>query len=264
MNKWVKKSFELVKEKHYLDRLLEVYTAEETSRDLKTEEASSSLKSLYKNKDGKGFIKELIRLKKIGFKFPIENPYISFLSHYSAAVDKNPKTVKKLSGILFKMDYDDIVGRLEEPKKASRRIGPMFKFWINKNFRVLDKEAFDDSKVTSFLAGSDTALKDFAESGLQCKFIKFSKGLDFVAKTRTKYVVGTTKLITDFGGSQDNGFLEAIRLVRYAKCPKNVKRLAIIDGVAWLGGNMKAALECLEEGEVCISVLLLEDYLKTI
>lgn len=50
-------------------------------------------------------MKELIRLKKLGFKFPIENPSISFLSHYDEVIDKNPKTSIKICKSLWKMDY---------------------------------------------------------------------------------------------------------------------------------------------------------------
>ena len=39
-------------------------------------------------------------------------------------------------------------------------------------------------------------------------------------------------------------------------------RVAIIDGVVWLSGEMKLTLERLKEDEFCFSALLLEEFIK--
>jgi hypothetical protein len=89
------------------------------------------------------------------------------------------------------------------------------------------------------------------------------KTRDFVVKIyNKKYIIGTAKFITDFGGSQDNQFKEAVSLVKETKCPSNVLKVAIIDGVAWLGGEMQSTLEKLKKDEFCFSALLLEKFLK--
>ena len=89
------------------------------------------------------------------------------------------------------------------------------------------------------------------------------KTRDFVAKIyNKKYIIGTAKFITEFGGSQDNQFKEAVSLVKETKCPSNVLRVAIIDGVAWLSGEMKLTLERLKEDEFCFTALLLEEFIK--
>ncbi|MCM8828842.1 MAG: type II restriction endonuclease, partial [Candidatus Omnitrophica bacterium] len=93
------------------------------------------------------------------------------------------------------------------------------------------------------------------------KFRELSKGLDFVAKINKKYIIGTAKFITDFGGAQDNQFKEAISLLKETRCPKNVIKVAVIDGVAWLGSDMRAMLEKLESDEFCFSALLLEEFI---
>ncbi|MGC9070688.1 MAG: hypothetical protein ACP5IO_05195 [Elusimicrobiales bacterium] len=74
--------------------------------------------------------------------------------------------------------------------------------------------------------------------------------------------IGTAKFITDFGGSQDNQFKEAVSLVKETRCPSRVIKLAIIDGVAWLGGEMRTTLENLKNEEFCLSALLLEEFIK--
>jgi hypothetical protein len=89
------------------------------------------------------------------------------------------------------------------------------------------------------------------------------KTRDFVARIHNKkYIIGTAKFITAFGGSQDNQFKEAVSLVKETKCPSNVLKVAIIDGVAWLGGEMKSMLEELDKDEFCFSALLLEEFIK--
>jgi hypothetical protein len=264
MNKWVEKSINLAKSEFYLDRLMEIYPPDEISREKNVDKESPILKQLFEKKSCLQLIKELIRLKKLGFKFPIENPYISFLTHFEDAIDKNPMTVKKICEKLFEMNYEELKEKLEAPKKASRRIGPMFRTWLKNHFKFLDFDDFiktDDEII--FLNGGDKYLKEYAIKELNCKFKELSKGLDFLVKIKqNKYIIGTAKFITDFGGSQDNQFKEAISLVKETRCPLNVIKVAVIDGVAWLGGEMKSTLEKLKEDEFCFSALLLEEFIK--
>lgn len=262
MNKWVQKSINLAKSKYYLDKLLEIYPPEDISREKILEKESPILKSLFQEKNCINLVKELIRLKKRGFKFPIENPYISFLSHYENAIEKNPMTIKKICDKLFEMNYDELKEKLQAPKKASRRIGPMFKAWLRRKFIFLDRDEFRKTDDIIFLNGGDKFLKEYAKKELKCKFRELSKGLDFVAKIGNKHIIGTAKFITDFGGSQDNQFKEAVSLVKETQCPSDVIKVAIIDGVVWLGGEMKSTLEKLKSDEFCFSALLLEEFIK--
>ncbi|MEM5831606.1 MAG: hypothetical protein QXO40_05395 [Candidatus Aenigmatarchaeota archaeon] len=263
MNPWVEKSINLVKEKGYLDRLLEVYPPEEISRGRIVEKESPHLRELFEKRKCEELIKELINLKKKGFKFPIEHPYISFLSYFKEAIDKNPQTIKKICEQLFKMDYDQLKEELEAPKKASRRIGPMFKKWLRKKFKFVDVKEFDNiSKEIVFLKGGDKLLKKYAEENLKCEFKEYSKGLDFVIKKGDKYIIGTAKFITALGGSQTNQFNEAITFLKETKVQKNIIKIAIIDGIPWLAEKMKITLKKLKTDEFCFSVLLLEEFLK--
>lgn len=262
MNEWIKKSISLAKSNFYLDKLLEVYPPDEISRGKIVEEASPALRQLFQNRDSVNLVKELIRLKKKGFKFPIEHPYISFLSHYEDAIYKNPETIRKICDKLFEMNYEELKERLEAPKKPSRRIGPMFRRWLKNKFNFLVLEKFKKSRGLSFLEGGDTLLKNYAKNELKCQFTKLSKGLDFIVKSNDKYLIGTAKFITDFGGSQDNQFMEAIRLIKETKCPPNIIKVAVVDGVAYLGGKMKSTLQELKNNEFCFSALLLDEFIK--
>ena len=262
MNKWVQKSANLAKSKYYLDKLLAIYPQEEISRGKILEEESLELKQLFQEKKCITLVKELIRLKKRGFKFPIENPYIGFLSHYEKAINNNPITIKTICQKLFEMKYTELREKLESPKKASRRIGPMFKIWLKSKFNFFNMETFKKSKGIAFLIGGDKTLKEYAVGELKCKFRELSKGLDFVGKIGNIYIIGTAKFITDFGGSQDNQFKEAISLMKETQCPSNVIKVAVVDGVAWLVGEMKSTLERLKNNEFCFSALLLEEFIK--
>ncbi len=266
MNKWVQESINLAKSKFYLDGLMEVYPPDEISRGKVIEEASPMLRLLFREKDCVKLVKELIRLKKRGFKFPMENPYIGFLTHCEDAIDKNPMTIRKICDKLFEMNYDELKAKLEAPKKASRRIGPMFRTWLKNKFDFLNIDEFlEVNDKVVFLNGGDKFLKEYVRKELECKFRELSKGLDFVAKIyESRYMIGTAKFITDFGGSQDNQFKEAVSLVKETKCPSNVIKVAIIDGVAWLGGEMKLTLENLKKDEFCFSALLLEEFLEAL
>lgn len=264
MNKWVRKSAELAIGKFYLDRLMEIYPPDEITRGLSVEEKSHNLRELFARKRCKELVKELIRLKKLGFKFPIENPYISFLSHYEEAIDKNPKTLIKICESLWEMNYEKLKEMLESPKKASRRIGPMFRNWLRNNFKFADSWEFEQTDTVVFLEGGDKGLREYAKENLNCRLGELTKGLDFIAKVKNQYLIGTAKFITDFGGTQFNQFYEAIRLIKESKCPTSVIKVAVIDGVAWLGGKMKSFLFHLRKDEFSLSALLLNEFISEV
>jgi hypothetical protein len=272
MNKWIQESFNLAISSTYLDDLLEIYPPDEIKRDLIVEEESPELKKIFQEKNSKKLLIELIRLRNKKFKFPIEHPYVSFLSHYPEAINKNPKTVKMIADELFKMDFIELKNRLEAPKKASRRIGPMFQIWLSKKFATFDFQKFNDlaKNKIGFLEGKDKQLKYYAEKYLKCKFNRLTKGLDFVGMIKNKFLIGTAKFITDFGGSQDNQFYEAIRFIKETKTPNNVIKIAVLDGVVWLksksenGRKSEKILNNLKQNQICFSALLLEKFIKNL
>jgi len=265
MNSWVNKSFKIVKSEFYLDRLLDIYPPDEIVRGKLTKKDKSIIEMYYKEQKCTELIKGLINLRKKGFKFPLESPYVNFFAHCEEAVNKNPKTVKKICSKIYSLTFNELVKKLEDPKKPSRRIGPMFRDWLRNNFefKVVDEFANTNNQVI-FLDGSDKVLKEYAIRNLRCSFRELSKGLDFIAKISGDiHIVGTAKFITDFGGSQDNQFNEAISMVKETICPSNVLKVAIIDGVAWLGGKMASVLQNLNNDEFCFSALLLDEFIRS-
>jgi len=261
MNKWVEKSINISKSNFYLDNLLEIYPPDEIDRGLFINDKVSNLRKFFQEKQRKELLRELILLKRRGFKFPLENSYISFLSHYNGAIDKNPKIVKIITDEIFK-------NKLQAPKKASRRIGPMFRKWLERKFKFVDHDPFKKNKGLIFLKGDDKQLREYAEKELSCDLGELSKGLDFLAKIKNIHLIGTAKFITDFGGSQGNQFYEAIRFIKETKCPENVIKIAVMDGVAWLestskkGRKMQNILINLENDKFCLSALLLKYFIK--
>jgi len=262
MNEWVEKSVKIAKGDCYLDNLLNIYSFEEAERKLKIEDFSPNLKNLFVEKKNIELFKELIHLKKCGFKFPFENSFISFFSVCEEAVEKNPKTINKICDILYKMDYETLKQNIEAPKKASRRMSLNFSKWLRNNYNFLNIYEFQKTNKKSFLDAGDIFLKKYAQEQLKCVFNTLSKGLDFIIKIKDNYFLGTTKFLTDFGGSQDNQFYEALRFLKETKTPENVKKIAIIDGVFWLNEKKYNNLFELKDNNYCFSALLLNDFLN--
>lgn len=262
---WLNKTKNLINE-DYLDRLLEIYNPEEAGRSTLPREKAARLKELFEIKRCEELIKELILLRKEGFKFPVEDPYVGFLAHYPSALLKNPKTIERLCNIIFKItSYEELQRRIEEPKKASRRLGSMFQKWLKNKFNFVEYEKFESMEM-AFLEGGDIALKSYAEDRLRCSFGMQGKGLDFLLKVEDKYVIGTAKFITEFGGSQDNQFSEALNLLT-VKCDGNVLKVALIDGVVWISNNKVLKIEKILKEHVdrfCFSSLLLEEFIGTL
>lgn len=61
-----------------------------------------------------------------------------------------------------------------------------------------------------------------------------------------------------------NQFYEAIRLIKEAKCPPNVIKVAVIDRVTWLGGKMKSILDSLRRDEFSLSALLPKEFITEV
>lgn len=266
MNKWTKESIKLAIETSYLDKLLEIYPPEEIERGLVVEEFSPNLKEIFEKREDEKLIRELVRLKKKKFKFPIEDPYVSMICYSSEITNKNPKTVRKICEKLYNLSYKELKENLEKPKKSSRRMGSMFKNWLKNKYKFEREENFKlINENVVFLKGEDEKLKEFAIREIGCKFKDLTKGLDFLTKVNSKYyILGTAKFITDFGGSQTNQFYEAINFIREVQSPPTVIKVAIVDGIIWFakGGKIKKEIEKIKDNEFVFSVLLLEKFLK--
>ncbi|MDD3725672.1 MAG: hypothetical protein PHI44_00515 [Candidatus Ratteibacteria bacterium] len=266
MNKFLEKTIKIAIDNSYLDTLLDIYPPEEIERGLVVENFTSELKDIFTQKEDEKLLEELIKLKKKGFKFPIENSYVNIISYSPKLIYTNPKTVKNICKELYKLSYEKLKENLETSKKASRRMGHMFQSWLKKKYRFVNEETIENIKdEIVFLDGSDKTLKDFAQRKLKCQFKDLTKGIDFLVKVFSKYyIIGTAKFLTDFGGSQTNQFYEAMNFIRETKAPKNVKRIAIVDGIVWFAkkGKIKERIESIKDDELVFSALLLDEFLK--
>ncbi len=233
MNKWIKQSIEYANQRSYLDDLFQVYpTIPDGIRDINSQVWNGVEKAFHK-KDNVKLIKELIKLDL----FPIKDSYIAYLKRDKNAIERNPRTINRISGRIYEMGLDKVFEKCSEPKETNRQIGPMFKNWLNnKSLGIMPV------KIDEFLANDSDAILDASDDAMM-KFAKenlnyqHNKGLDFVARFNKQYVIGEAKFLSDFGGHQNAQFNDAIATIE----AKNVKaiKIAILDGVLYIKGRNK-------------------------
>lgn len=233
MNKWTQLSIEYANQRSYLDDLFQVYpTIPEGIREIDISKWEK-VETAFNNQDNYKLINELLAFDL----FPIKDSYVAFLKRDKSAISRNPKTVNRLCGRLYEMGLTKIYERCSEPKETNRQIGPMFNNWLHKKSLGLMPVSLDDflsSSHDAILGGTDEDKKKFAREYLN--FFR-DKGLDFVARFNNKYVIGEAKFLTDYGGSQNSDFEDAIATLEMKDT--NAIRIAILDGVLYLSGKSK-------------------------
>jgi len=233
MNKWTKLSIEYANQRSYLDDLFQVYpTIPEGIREI-DDSVWKDVEKEFKKKNNVSLVKELLKLNL----FPIKDSYIAYLKRDKTSIERNPKTINRISGRLYEMGLDKIFEKCSEPKETNRQIGPMFKDWLNRKTLGIQPVSIDEFTANdedAILDASDKAMMDFAKEHLN---YNHNKGLDFVARFNGKYVIGEAKFLTDFGGHQNAQFNDAISTIE----SKNVKaiKIAILDGVLYIKGKNK-------------------------
>ena len=263
-NDWTKNSIKLAKEKNYLDLLFEVYpiSPQHEQREINSN-IWKNVCTYRKEKDHIKLITELFKLKK----FPLDNMYLGFLRKDQDALKRNPEITKKIGTFLCNMSLKDLRRLASAPKSTSRKIGPMFKRWLEKeplgikNYKDFESFLKCDRGI---LMGSDDDLKNFCKKYLN---YKRNKGLDFVAKVKNKIIIGETKFISTSGGTQDKSFKDIISLLE-TPLKSEIKeieahKIGIIDGYPLLEqGHYKNDFD--NSNEIFISALLLKDYLNSL
>lgn len=261
INFFLEESIEYAQEKCYLDDLFSVYpTKVNALRDIDGD-IWDKVEKAYKSNDDKALIDNLLNLEL----FPIKNSYVAYLKHDRSAIQRNPKTVKRIARELHKMDINDIFEKCSQPKEANRQIGPMFKNWVSSGalrYPVVDLEEFSNGKGDAILDASDKEMEDYARTHLG---YNHKKGLDFLARISDKYVIGEAKFLSDFGGHQNTQFNDAISTVE-SDVKKNVIKVAILDGVLYIPSKNKLYKAITEEyyNYNIMSALVLGDFLDTI
>ncbi len=263
MNKWVEKSIKLVNKKGYLDRLSKVYPVNPGLEREITKEEKQKIKEALSQKDRRKLISVSLDLER----FPFNDPYIGFLRKNKEAINKNPKTVRRIGDRLLKMGFDGLIIGASKAKAPSRQIGQLFRKYLNNlGYPILNEEKFLKSKGIAILDGGDEALKNFAKKELG---YKGKKGLDLVIKINSLFIIGEAKFITSKGGTQDKSFREAIYFVRSKS--KRAIHISVLDGVVWLAEKNKNRKQTLyetifklNEKQTVISALLLKDFIKSV
>ena len=266
MNIWTQKSIELANQRNYLDLLFKVYPMSvNLKRELKERDVLEIEKS-FKNKDSK----KLLNILLAQDTFPIKDSYVAYLKKDKSAIDRNPNTVNRLTGMLYELGLDEIFEKMTTPKETNRQIGPLFKNWVNTGAlgcKVTDSEQeFLQCKENIVFNGSDLKMKNLAS-----EFLGYSrnKGLDFIGKFNDTYILGEAKFLTDFGGHQNAQFEDAISTMQSTvhETKYKVKMIAILDGVLYIKKNNKVYTSItsgFSDSEVILSAILLRDYLYSI
>ncbi len=233
MNYWTKISIEYANQKSYLDDLFEVYpTIQGNFREI-DDKKWEIVERAFKEKDCASLLMELLKFNL----FPIKDSYVAFLKRDKSSIERNPETVNRLCERLYKMGLEEIYERCSQPKETNRQIGPMFDNWVKSGalgLRPVLLEEFTATNENAILVGTDTAKQAFARKELN--FYR-NKGLDFLARFNGKYVIGEAKFLSDFGGSQNSDFEDAVATLDMKDT--RAIRIAILDGVLYLKTKSK-------------------------
>jgi hypothetical protein len=263
MNIWTEKSIELASQRNYLDLLFKVYPMSVNLRRELSEEIQSDIKQMFETRQDEKLLKLLLKQEI----FPIKDSYVAYLKRDKSAIDKNPNTVERLTGILQEMGYEEIIDMATAPKETNRQIGPLFKRWMRSGslgVKVTENpREFMAHEGNIVFDASDASMQAFAKEHLG---YNHAKGLDFIAKFNDKYVIGEAKFLTDFGGHQNAQFNDAISTMQavLSNTGKEVIQIAILDGVLYITGNNKmhkTITTSFNDSEVIVSAVLLRDYL---
>jgi hypothetical protein len=257
MNYWTKLSIEYANQRTYLDDLFRVYPCIPDGIREIDQKKWGFVEQAFKEKDNTLLIKTLLSLKL----FPIKDSYVAYLRKDCSAIDRNPETVNRLCGRLYEMGLNDIYEKCSEPKETNRKIGPLFRRWLDEKHLgapLLKVDEFLTTKGNAVLCAGDKELMDFANTHLS---YKGTRGLDFIGRFNKKYVVGEAKFLSDFGGKQGDAFDIAINLLRN-KSLKAIK-VAILDGVLYIPtkNRMHRFLKECPQTYNIMSCLVLRDFL---
>lgn len=135
------------------------------------------------------------------------------------------------------MGIDEIFKKSTLPKETNRQIGPLFKRWIQKEtlgIEILPIQETLNTNKNCIIRGTDSELMLFAKQYLN---YQRTKGIDFLARMKGRYIVGEAKFLTDFGGHQNAQFEDAKNLLTNRRI--RAITIAILDGVLYIKGNNK-------------------------
>jgi len=259
MNYWTQLSIDYANQRNYLDDLFSVYpTIPNGIRDL-DEDLWKKVESSFNSQNNKELVENLLKLEL----FPIKDSYVAYLKRDKSSIERNPKTVDRLSGRIYEMGLEKVFERATEPKETNRQIGPLFRRWLNKGslgIKPVPLDEFLSNNENAILDAGDNEMMNFAKEHLG---YNHNKGLDLVARFNGKYVIGEAKFLTDFGGHQNAQFNDAITT---ATTKVDAITIAILDGVLYIPENNKmyqSVTETYKEQNI-MSALVLREFLYQI
>ncbi len=265
MNIWIQKSLKLANQSNYLDALSDIYPIQDNKEETRLEKNRlQEIRKAFKTKDHNKLLTLLLEEER----FPFDDPYVAFLRMDKTSVSRNPKTVRRLLSKVYSIGLDNVISGINRPKSSSRQFGSYFKNWITQNFPVVsEKEILVKNKGVFVLRGGDESLKKFVNKNFG---IGQRKGLDFVMKINSHYLIGEAKFVSASGGTQDKSIRETITFVKKTK--GNVIRVAVVDGVIWLDRKNKREKNQslyqevinLKDGRNIMSALLLKDFVNSL
>lgn len=233
MKKFLELSIEYAAQRSYLDDLYRVYPIIPSGIREVDQKKWDKVESAYQNKNNIELIRALLKMKL----FPIKDSYIGFLRKDPSAIERNPATVNRICGQLYEMGLPQLYTNCTAPKETNRQIGPMFKQWVSTGALGLfpvNEEQFLNSKEDAILDASDTAMQRIA---YHLFGYKRRKGLDFIGRINSRYVIGEAKFLTTLGGHQNAQFEDAINTVRTSH--GDAVSIAILDGVLYIPSKDK-------------------------
>ena len=99
MNYWTKQSIELANQRNYLDLLYKIYPMSHNLRREITSEVEEKLFKYHSERKKKKLLNLLLDQEV----FPIKDSYIAYLKRDRTAIERNPKTVNRITSILYEM-----------------------------------------------------------------------------------------------------------------------------------------------------------------
>ena len=255
MNYWTQLSQEFANQRNYLDKLFQVYpTIPDGIRDI-NQTLWEEVEQAFNTNDNLTLLNTLLKFDL----FPIKDSYVAYLKRDSSSILRNPETVNRLCGRLYQMGLNKIYEKCSEPKETNRQIGPLFKRWVDSGslgILPVRENEFLSSKQNAILSGTDEEMKQFAT-----KYLGYtgSKGLDFIARFKNKYIIGEAKFLSDFGGHQNAQYNDAITTLN-TQVNAEVITIAILDGVLYIPSVRRNSMSINTEQNI-LSALVLSNFL---
>ena len=259
MNYFTKSSIELANQRNYLDQLFSVYPLNPDSIREIDQSLWNKIEQAFINNDNIQLFQSLLQLKL----FPVKDGYVPFFRLCPNAITNNPETINRICGRVRELGLTKLYERCTLPKETNRKMGPLFRNWLEKGTLgtiPINESDFLRTHTFAILSGSDAFLANFAKKHLG---YTRNKGLDFIAKKNNTYFIGEAKFISDEGGHQNDQFLDAITTLK-TPTHKNVIKVAILDGVLYIKSKKKMFRTITEDNLNVMSALLLRDFIYSI